>query len=174
MSSSPWRLEKDYHQNPAKEDFRSNFTDIGQYIPDQERNKGRSLNSSQLSEEERKEFLESGADLEDSGWEGRRFLGKGGYGCAGLWQKGKGEVVENIVIKQQSLRKPIAHERWPGGGGLPNEMVHMFQLNKLDCKNILRIKDFKQYPHLGAERFYFEYCPYQELYTLRERYVAFA
>ena len=72
--------------------------------------------------------------------------------------------------------KPDRNYNWPWSKIL-NEVMVSFQLNKEDCPNILRLKDFKYYPARDdfpvrneKTRLYLEFAPYGTLDDLRRRY----
>ena len=74
-------------------------------------------------------------------------------------------VKEEAYLKNQWRRK-IAR-------GVPVEVKTMSKLNKVKCHAIPRLFNYKRYPHHYKHRMYMEYCPFNDLSVICERYRRF-
>ncbi len=116
----------------------------------------------------------------DSEWNPIRFLGQGTFGKVGLWRRMvEGEVVDEMAIKEAD--RPDEENRWevPNHGnisykGIPTEAALNNDLNRQDAsEHIGFLRNFKHYSESGEHgryRFFFNYCPYDSLYTLAMKY----
>ncbi|KAL8672009.1 MAG: hypothetical protein Q9168_003514 [Polycauliona sp. 1 TL-2023] len=104
----------------------------------------------------------------EEGWVGRRLLGKGAGGRAGLWEKldSNGGIIDQICIKQignaqlqndPQLRKPI-------------EAKIMEDLRDRPNNGSVRLLGYRRYPKILAHRLYMEFCRHGEIYRLIKNY----
>ena len=136
------------------------------------------------------EFIRSQSGIEGN-WVGIRPLGWGAMGTAGLWElRGDdGQLVEvrfrtcdsvammlrshkQMVVKEEVFTK----EGWDLEEeirGVRGEVKVMSKLNKKHCHAIPRLFNYKRYPLVYKQRFYMEYCPFQDLSVLCSRYSRF-
>jgi len=113
-------------------------------------------------------FLSSHTDLEDDqDWRPIRALGRGGYGLVGLWQKfdEKGTVLDSIAIKQQEYSATDEN-------GLSYEARLMQHLNGANCKNIIKLRCFRDHQLEKRWRYYLEFAPFGNLHDLKINYMA--
>lgn len=114
------------------------------------------------------EFIRSYSGL-GNGWVGKRPLGAGGFGMAGLWEKrdGNGTVIEQMVIKQIGVRKGIWRPE------MPMEVKMMRKMEETDCPSVVRYEGYRRFLHDQVHRIYMEYCPHGDLKRLYRRYRKF-
>lgn len=136
------------------------------------------------------QFIRSASGLDPSAmWVGRKPLGEGSFGLAGLWERvdTEGTVVDvsctgeqvsryTLTIRQQLVIKQIGRGRkgtrkWKPE--MPHEVAIMKELNKTGCSGVVQIKGYKRYLHEEVHRIYMEYCPYGDLRRLCKRYRRF-
>ena len=92
MSRVRWRLEKNFNQEPKPKDFHSGTFPGHVNAPagsvyEAERSKRRRHNPNDDDYRQSAEFLNSDSGLGPPNWYGRRLLGTGGAGRAGLWER---------------------------------------------------------------------------------------
>ncbi|KAL8774081.1 MAG: hypothetical protein Q9209_001189 [Squamulea sp. 1 TL-2023] len=109
-------------------------------------------------------FLKSHHGYEE-GWVGKRILGSGVEGRAGLWQKldPNGAVINHICIKQ---RKNLHDHRLRK----PAEAKIMEDLRDRPNNGSVRLIGYRRYPKIMAHRLYMEFCQYGDLESLIIRY----
>ena len=131
------------------------------------------------------EFIRSFAGL-DGGWIGKRPLGAGGFGMAGLWERydRDGTVIEvkivffisltsfltaekQMVIKQIGIRKGIWRPE------MPMEVKMMRKMEETACPSVVRYIAYRRYLHDQVHRIYMEYCCHGDLKRLYKRYRRF-
>lgn len=131
------------------------------------------------------EFIRSDSGL-GNGWVGKRPLGAGGFGMAGLWEKldGNGAVVEvkstfstspmncltaskQMVIKQMGVRKGIWRSE------MPMEVKMMKKMEATKCPSVVRYIAYRRFLHDQVHRIYMEFCPHGDLKRLYRRYRKF-
>ncbi|KAF7512951.1 hypothetical protein GJ744_012054 [Endocarpon pusillum] len=121
-------------------------------------------------------FLNSATDLDDDrGWRPVRPLGKGGYGIVGLWQltDNNGTVLDSLAIKQQRYRdQPQTQKQLTAESGIAYEAGLMYQLNREECPNIIKLRGFKDNPAERLWRFYLEFAEWGDLRRLETYYRA--
>lgn len=102
-------------------------------------------------------------------WVGRRPLGAGGFGMAGLWEKhdDDGTVIEQMVIKQIGARKGIWEPE------MPVEVKIMRKMQETGCASVVQFIAYKRYLQDRVHRIYMEYCPHGDLKRLYKRYRKF-
>ena len=128
---------------------------------------------------------------EDKEWGPVRLLGKGGWGCVGLWQKrdDQNQVIDELALKEQKFKETRTPEhlevdprKFPR---LLKEAVIQRDLNKKGTNAILRLRGYKyidwgtrQLEELrrpikeGRYRMYLAYAPHGDLEHLKELYRA--
>ncbi|CAF9919092.1 G2-specific serine/threonine protein kinase [Imshaugia aleurites] len=113
-------------------------------------------------------FIRSFAGL-DGGWIGKRPLGAGGFGMAGLWERydSDGTVIEQMVIKQLGIRKGIWRPE------MPMEVKMMRKMEETACPSVVRYIAYRRYLHDQVHRIYMEYCCHGDLKRLYKRYRRF-
>ena len=117
----------------------------------------------------------------DHEWRPIRILGSGAFGVVSLWRKEKGsDIIDEVAIKEAA--RPQGDEIEEAGPaiilGLPKEAVINADLNsQSDSENIGFLRNFRFYDERskkdidkGTYRFYFNFCPYDDLDTLARRY----
>lgn len=113
-------------------------------------------------------------------WNPIRFLGQGTFGMVGLWRRiQNGAVVDEMAIKEADRPEEEYRDEVPSGPGvsnegLPAEAALNNDLNRQpSSEHICFLRSFKYYPDSGDHgkyRFFFNYCPYDSLYTLATKY----
>ncbi|KIV82570.1 hypothetical protein PV11_04671 [Exophiala sideris] len=103
-------------------------------------------------------------------WRFERPLGKGSYGAAALFVKvdETQKVVDEFALKVADLNpKSLVHKNKVD---LTHEAAIMAQTNDWKTDSIVRLRQF----NVAGEyaRYYFEFCPYESLETLRLMYKA--
>lgn len=120
------------------------------------------------------------AGSDDHQWEPVRILGAGNFGRVGLWRKRENsETIDEIAIKEANrLPSYMGYECERDGieEGLAMEAAINADLNSQpDSEHISFLRSFRFYPGLkpdqhGNFRFYFNFCPYDNLDTIARRY----
>ncbi|KAL8709676.1 MAG: hypothetical protein Q9220_005616 [cf. Caloplaca sp. 1 TL-2023] len=132
------------------------------------------------------EFLRSHHGYED-GWVGKRMLGAGTEGRAGLWEKrdGDGKVIDvssrpapkkpfdrtHLTVPQQICIKQTKAEylvdyQWRK----PVEVMVLEDLNKRRRNGTVKLRAYRRYPRSTAHRLYLQYCQYGNLNNLIVKY----
>jgi serine/threonine protein kinase len=113
---------------------------------------------------------------ENHAWKPVRIIGEGGFGAVGLFQKKSTEddsIIDELAIKQQK----DLNEDWfsiPGRRGLRPEAVIAHDLvSHHGSQNVLPLRRFKRFADSHC-RFYFIYCPHQDLEVLKMKYRLFS
>ena len=132
-------------------------------------------------------FINSDSGLNGGNWIGRRPLGAGSFGTAGLWERRdennvleevllhlrfvvrKGLLVSKEIVIKESKTMPI--DRW--NGQVPEEVKMMRRMNNTDCQSVPDLITYKRYMHVRKHRIYMEYCPYSDLERLNLNYKRF-
>ena len=99
--TTPWRLERNYDTAPVLKDFEdpSPLPKSALSISAKEK---RGKDEEAIKRLENKAFIKTSARLGDGSWHGKRILGGGAHGRAGLWQKvdREGNVFEVCMLHQ--------------------------------------------------------------------------
>lgn len=118
------------------------------------------------------EFIRSGIGSIGSSndWIGKRPLGEGGFGLAGLWERlgEDGTPVDQLCVKQ------IGRDRsgdWDPA--IPQEVKIMYHMHETDCAGAIEIRGYKRYLRESIHRIFMEYCPHGDLRRLYKRYRRF-
>ncbi|KAL8932344.1 MAG: hypothetical protein Q9211_006369, partial [Gyalolechia sp. 1 TL-2023] len=112
------------------------------------------------------EFVRSHHGYEE-GWVGRKFLGQGAAGCAGMWEKrdADGKVLDRVCIKQTQA-PTFSEYNWHK----PSEVEVMEDLQDTANNGTVQLRAYRRYPMARAHRIYMEYCEHGDLEKLISRY----
>ncbi|KAL8932786.1 MAG: hypothetical protein Q9216_006677 [Gyalolechia sp. 2 TL-2023] len=113
------------------------------------------------------EFIRSDHGGYEVGWVGRKFLGQGASGRAGMWEKkdADGTVVDRVCIKQIQERTYSKYD-W----NKPFEVQVMEDLQDEENNGTVQLRGYSRYPRSRAHRIYMEYCEHGDLERLISRY----
>ncbi|KAI9877553.1 MAG: hypothetical protein M1830_003601, partial [Pleopsidium flavum] len=126
--------------------------------------------NAELWGEEAAAFIASAPGAHEPGWVGKRPLGEGGFGRAGLWelQDEEGNVRQRMVIKENMKGR----KRGDWDRERPNEVYIMQCLRQITCPSIVKLLSYRRFPRYETHRIYLEYCPHGDLRKLYKRYKA--
>jgi hypothetical protein len=113
----------------------------------------------------------------DIGWKGKKFLGRGGMGQAGLWEytMSDEDMDHTQIVVKQSLQPPhISRDRVLGKANFLNtEGTLMRKLAEIDSKHIVKLLyGPSNDPFVGISRIFMEYCREGDLRQFMARYMA--
>ncbi|KAL8950393.1 MAG: hypothetical protein Q9222_003573 [Ikaeria aurantiellina] len=109
------------------------------------------------------EFMRSQFGYE-AWWVGKKMLGSGGEGRAGLWEKRDNDG-KQICIKQTKANY-LKDYKWRK----PVEVMVLEDLNKRRRNGVVKLRAYRRYPKSMAHRIYLEYCQHGDLNHLIVKY----
>ncbi|KAL8708182.1 MAG: hypothetical protein Q9225_007644 [Loekoesia sp. 1 TL-2023] len=112
------------------------------------------------------EFIRSQHGYEE-GWVGRKPLGQGAVGRAGMWEKrdADGNVIDQVCIKQTKAQY-LRDYNWRK----PSEVKVMEDLRDKPNNGTVQLRGYRRYPRSKAHRIYLEYCEHGNLESLIAKY----